>query len=296
MAQRTSRAVRAAALAILGLLLSGCTVPPERTTALDRLPTGISVDVYQSRIDGAEHKLEVAVTNHSDLPFEVLGATFSSPAFPPAVDYTRAPTTVRPGTTTDLRVLLPPADCAATPGQATVGLHFVFDGVEGEAEVSANDRMGQLATVAAEDCRDEVVAEVASIEPAPQFTPTTIDGRPAALLDFVVTPTGNGGTLTIDNVRGSPLVSLRDPHTGVVGETVPLELDIGRATTPTTFTLTLMAARCDPHVVLEDKRGTFFTFTVTTRQDTGVIFIGVDDTMRGALYDFVASACGWPAE
>ncbi len=227
----------------------------------------------------------------------MLGATFSSPMFPPpSVEYPRVPTTVRPGTTTDLRVLLPPADCDAPGGQAVVGLRYHFDGVEGVTEIAANDRMGQLRTVAAEDCRDGVVAEVASIEPAEQFTQTTIDGRPAALLDFIVTPTGKGGTLTIDNVRGSPLVSLRDPNSGVVGETVPLGLDIGRTTTPTTFTLTLLAARCDPHVVLEDKRGTFFTFTVTTRQDTGVIFIGVDDTMRGSLYDFVASACGWPAK
>lgn len=296
MPQRTPRIAWAAGLALAGTVLSGCTAPPESTARDDRLPPGISVDVYQSRIDYAEHKLEVAIANGSDLPFEVLAATFSSPTFPQAVEYTRAPTTVRPGTTTDLRVLLPPADCDAAPGDPVVALRYSFAGVEGEASLIAVDRMGQLSMVAAEDCRDEVVAEVATIEAGLDFTTTTIDGRPAALLDVTATPTGNGGTLTIDNVRGSPLVSLRDPKTGVVGETVPLGLDIGAATAPVTFTLTLMAARCDPHVVLEDKRGTFFTFTVTTRQDTGVVYIGVGDAARAALYDFVASACGWPHE
>lgn len=290
---RTQLVAWAATLVLAGATLPGCTAAPASPALGDGLPSGISVDVYQSRIDYAEHKLELAVANTSDLPFEVLGASFSSPAFQPAVDYERAPTTVRPGTVTDLRVLLPAADCGAEQGDPVVVLHYSFDGAQGEARVTAVDRMGQLAIVAAEDCRDEVVAEVATIEAAPQFRPTTIDGRPAAILDFTATPTGAGGTLVIDNVRGSPLVSLRDPATGVVGETVPLGLDLGSATSPVTFTLTLMPARCDPHVVLEDKRGTFFTFTVTTRQDTGVIYIGVDDAARSALYDFVALACGW---
>lgn len=290
---RTPLVAWAATLVLAGLALSGCTASPTSPAHDGGLPSGISVDVYQSRIDYAEHKLELAVANASDLPLEVLGASFSSPAFQPAVEYERAPTTVRPGTVTDLRVVLPAADCGAQRGDPVVVLHYSFDGAEGKARVTAVDRMGQLAIVAAEDCRDEFVAEVATVAAAPQFLPTTIDGRPAALLDFTATPTGAGGILVIDNVRGSPLLSLRDPATGVVGETVPLGLDIGAATSPVTFTLTLVPARCDPHVVLEDKRGTFFTFTVTTRQDTGVVYIGVDDATRSALYDFVALACGW---
>ncbi len=283
-----------AGLVLIGILLSGCVAPEEPPAPGDRLPPGIGVDLYQSRIDYAEHKFEIAVANGADLPFEVLSAAFSSPTFHPAVEYARAPTTVRPGTTTDLRILLPPADCGAAPGAPVVTLRYSFDGAAGEARISPLDRMGQLSMVAAEDCRDEVVAEVASIAAAPEFTPTTIDGRPAALLDFVAAPTGRGGTLTIDNVRGSPLLSLRDPESGVVGETVPLGLDVGAATEPVAFTLILVPARCDPHVVLEDKRGTFFTFTVTTRQDTGVVYIGVDDAVRAALYDFVAASCDWP--
>ncbi|GAA3748018.1 hypothetical protein GCM10022239_24360 [Leifsonia bigeumensis] len=257
------------------------------------LPPGVSIDVYQGRFDYADHSLEIAVANHGRAPLEVVSAEFSSPTFTPAAGYARVPTTVRPGTSTDLKVLLPPAVCAAEPGDPVVAIDFTIEGVAYRVTMTPDDRLGQLPKIAAEDCRGEFVAEVATIEAASGFTETTIDGRPAAELEFTATPTGQGGILTIDTVRGSPLVSLRDPVTGIVGETVPLELDIGSAKGPVPFTLTLIPARCDPHVVQEDKRGTFFTFTVTTRQDTGVIYLGVSDAVRSALYDFVALSCGW---
>lgn len=294
MPQRRHLTTRAASIALscltLALLaLAGCAALSVNTV----LPPGVSIDIYQGRFDYADHTLEIAIANRGEAPLEVQSAEFSSPAFTPAATYTRAPTTVRPGTSTDLKVLLPPAVCVAEPGDPVIAIRFVIGDALYRVTMNPDDRMGQLPKIAAEDCRDEFVAEVATIEPASGFTVTTIDGRPAAYLEFTATPTGRGGTLMIDNVRGSPLVSLRDPTTGVVGETVPLGLDIGAATEPVPFTLTLVPARCDPHVVQEDKRGTFFTFTVTTRQDTGVIYLGVTDAVRSTLYDFVALSCGW---
>jgi hypothetical protein len=271
------------------LATAGCASPSYDTA----LPPGVSIDVYQGRFDYADHTLEIAVANHGDLPLEVHSAEFSSPSFAPAAEFARAPTTVRPGTSTDLKVLLPPAVCAAEPGEPVVAIRFTMGGAEYRVTMNPDDRMGQLPKIVAEDCRDEFVAEVATIEVASGFTETTIDGRAAAYLVVTATPTGRGGVLTIDNVRGTPLVSLRDPATGVVGETVPLGIDLRTATDPVSFTLTLVPARCDPHVVQEDKRGTFFTVTVTTRQDTGVIYLGVSDAVRSALYDFVATSCGW---
>lgn len=294
MPQRRHRPVGTVSIILAGLalavpLLAGCASQSVNTT----LPPGVSIDVYQGRFDYADHTLEIAVANHGTEPLEIESAEFSSPAFSPAAEYTRVPTTVRPATSTDLKVLLPPAVCAAEPGDPVVTIRFTMGDALYRVTMNPNDRMGQLTKIAAEDCRDEFVAEVATIEAASEFTETVIDGRPAAYLEFTATPTGRGGTLTIDNVRGSPLVSLRDPATGVVGETVPLGLDIGAATEPVRFTLTLVPARCDPHVVQEDKRGTFFTVTVTTRHDTGIIYLGVSDAVRSALYDFVASSCGW---
>ncbi len=287
-ANRVATLVLAGALALaIPVTLGACAPTPS-----PGLPHGVTIDVYQSRIDYSEHKLEVAIANATDAPFDVLALSFSTPVFS-SVEYTRAPTTVRPGTTTDFRLLLPPARCDAEPGKPTVDIRFSFDGGEGQARMSPDDRMGQLPAIAAEDCRDDAVAAVATISAAPAIRIASVDGTTAAVLDFTAVPTGAGGILTIDDVRGTVLLGARDPATGRVGDTVPLGIDLSHATTPVTFSLVLLPARCDPHVVLEDKRGTFFTFTVTTRLDTGRIFIGVTDDVRLQLYEFVGSQCGW---
>lgn len=267
---------------------AGCSSPPAGT-----LPAGVAIDVYQSRIDYSEHKLEVALRNDSAMPVEVLALSFSSPAFPPSVDYERAPTVVRPGTTTDFRLLLPPADCRAEDPDPRVVVRFSFDGQERTVTMRPDDRLGQLPTVVAEDCRGQAVAGVASIFVGDTLRYGVVDGRRAVLVDVLATPTGEGGTLRIDDVRGTVLLDLLDPETGAVGTTVPLGLDLGAADRPVRFTLTLVAARCDPHVVLEDKRGTFFPLTVTTQRDTGRIYLGVSDAQRSELYDFVGESCGW---
>jgi len=287
-----------AMLLLSAFALSSCAEPTATT-----LPRGVTVDVYQGRFDYADHALEVAVANATTLPFTVLALSFSSPTFTPPVNYERAPTTIQPGDTVNLRLLLPPADCSASSGEPRVHVRYVFGEAAGSAtkdtpatavaDLTPRDRMGQLPTIAAEDCRDDAVAAVATIEPATALRYVTLAGQQTAVLDFTATPTGAGGLLMIDDVRGTVLVGALDPANGKVGDTVPLGLDIGRATSPVTFSLTLVPARCDPHVVVEDKRGTFFTFTVTTKLDTGRIFIGVNDAVRVELYDYVGRRCGW---
>ncbi len=287
---RSSRVIALLLAMVAGTTaLAGCT-----PAQLSALPAGITVDVYQNRIDYSEHKIEVAVANASHTPFTVTALSFSSPVFAPAVAYRKAPTTVRPHTATDFRLRLPRANCSEGLSTAPrVHLEFTFDQSHGALTFSPHDRMGQLPKIVAEDCRGAAVDAVASITPASALRYTTIDGVKAGILDFEVTPTGAGGTLTIDDVRGTVLVGARNPVTGTVGDTVPLGIDAGAAKQPLHFSLTLVPARCDPHVVLEDKRGTFFTFTVTTKVDTGRIFIGVNDDVRIALYELVGDDCGW---
>ena len=284
------RTIFAAALLLTATtsMLSGCVDTNERS-----LPDGIAVDVFQGRFDIADHMLEVAVANKTSDDFVVTALSFSSPAFHPASAYTRAPTTIVAGSATNLRLLLPLADCQATHGLPKVSMAFEFRGASGSATVSPVDRIGQLPSVAAEDCRAETVRSVATIAPSGIIRYATITSKRVALLDITVTPTGNGGALRLDDVRGTVLLGLLNTVTGTIGDTVNLGMDVGAARGPATVTLVLVPARCDPHVVLEDKRGTFFTFTVTTRQDTGRIFVGVSDAERIELYDFVGAVCGW---
>ena len=278
----------AAMLLVAANLTSGCAPAP-----LSALPKGVVVDVFQGRFDIADHMLEVAVANGTTDDLVVTELSFSSPTFHPKSRYLRTPTSIRSGQTTNLRLELPQADCRATPGPPSVTVSFKFRGTPGGATVAPVDRIGQLRSIAAEDCRDATVHAVATVAPTGKIRYETRLGTRVALLDITATPTGNGGTLVLDDVRGTVLLGLLDATTGHVGNTVKLGLDIGVVHHPVTFTLVLVPARCDPHVVLEDKRGTFFTFTVTTRQDTGRIFVGVSDAERVELYEFVGAVCGW---
>lgn len=298
--RRLARRASAAALLVVVLALTGCGLAgalqsglPTGPTPAESLPPGVSIDVYQSRIDYSEHKLEIAIANASAEDVEVLSAEFSTPAFHPAARYDRAPTTIAAGTTTDLRIQLPLADCQATSGTPSLALRFSVRGVEHSVTLSPRDRLGQLPRIVAEDCRGQFVEQIAPLRISPGFTTTRIDGKEAAVLELTATPTGRGGILTLDQVRGTPLLGVRDPATGVVGDTVPLGIDLGAATEVVRLPIVVLPARCDPHVVLEDKRGTFLNLTVTTRLDTGVVFVGVDDATRVALYDFVGRSCGW---
>ena len=288
MRQARARWVAIAATAVcaaLGPALCGC------SPAAPRLPAGISIDVYQSRFDYGEHKLEVSIRNSTDRPFEVRSLEFSSPSFASATTYERTPSTVRANTTTDFRLLLPATDCRAAAGAPLVRLAYSFGGEVATISTVPKDRLGQLPRIRAEDCREDEVHRVATITPTSPIEYATIDGKRVARIEFTVTPTGAGGTLVIEDVRGTVLLGLVDENTGSTTDVVPLGLDVGASRSPLAFTLVVAPARCDAHATAEDKRGTFFPFTVRTRQGEGRLYIGLNDAQRTELYAFVRAAC-----
>lgn len=84
-----SCALPACALLACALLacgaLSGCS-----PAAMTELPPGVTIDVYQSRIDYSEHKLEVAVANgtkHTNAHRPPFGQA-RQPTSGPTIDYT----------------------------------------------------------------------------------------------------------------------------------------------------------------------------------------------------------------
>ena len=133
----------AAMLLVAANLTSGCA-----PAALSALPKGVVVDVFQGRFDIADHMLEVAVANGTTDDLVVTELSFSSPTFHPKSRYLRAPTTIRSGQTTNLRLELPQADCRATPGPPVVTTSFNFRGTPGGATVSPLDRIGHTCRVA----------------------------------------------------------------------------------------------------------------------------------------------------
>ncbi|TCL84873.1 MULTISPECIES: hypothetical protein [unclassified Rathayibacter] len=278
---------RSAALVVVALaagLLSGCAPGP-----VSELPAGVSVGVQQNRDDYGPRRLEVLVTNTADEPLDVWEARLDSPAFtdPAATD---GPTTVRPGTTTALRLQLAPPDCADPGADARVRLAFTQGGVSGMAVVAPDDPLGSLPRIHAEDCLAQRVAEVVSIVPGDVVTVAQEGGQPVAHLPLTLTPTGADGGVSIASVGRTILLR---PASGQDSWPVGVRMDAGAATTR--VDLAIVPNNCNTHTVSEDKRGTFFPVAVTLDDGTsGVVAVGVSDAVRGALYRFIAEdSCRW---
>ncbi|QHF23542.1 hypothetical protein GTU73_05610 [Rathayibacter sp. VKM Ac-2804] len=265
-------------------LLTGCGSGP-----VSELPEGVSVGVQQNRDDYGPRRLEVLVTNGSTEPLDVWEARLDSPAFTEAAG-TDGPTTVRPGTTTALRLQLAPPDCTGTGAEAQVRVAFTQGEVSGTALIAPNDPLGSLPRIHAEDCLAQRVAEVVSIVPGDAVAVAQESGTPVAYLGLTLTPTGADGGVSIASIGRTILLR---PASGEDAWPVGVRVDSGTAATR--VDLAIVPSNCSTHTVSEDKRGTFLPVAVTLDDGTsGVVAIGVSDAVRGALYRFIArDSCHW---
>ena len=55
----------------------------------------------------------------------------------------------------------------------------------------------------------------------------------------------------------------------------------------------IVPLRCDPHAVMEDKRGTVFNVLVDVDGASGVVEVAAPEAMRGEILRWVADWCGF---
>jgi hypothetical protein len=267
------------------VVLSSCA--PQSLTAL---PSGVSVSVLQYRADYGPRVLQISVENDSATAVTVTNARFSSSKFEGVAEWTRD-TDVPAGTTRDLRVSLGAPACAATGAEpATVALEFTTtDGRAGAATVVPADPFDQLAKISAQDCITERAAAIADIRVAGALRVEESSDGPRAMLDLSAEPTGAPGMVSV--AAAGRTILLR-PADGSLEW--PLGWRVGADRPAAAATLAIQPNNCNPHVVAEDKRGTFFPLSVTLDDGTsGTIFVGVSTAVRGQIYAFVAQYCGW---
>ena len=282
---RRVRAGFSAAL-LTSIALSGCSAAPVA------LPDGVTVSVFQSRFDRGLHQLEIKVSNDTDAAITVTSATLDSTRFAQPAVWDR-PQRVPSGAARDLRVQLGEPACGTEPARDEVQLDFVLDdGSSGTARLPIAD-VTPIDSVNDEDCLGVEVSAIATLAAADnvQWTP---GAHQPAVLDITATPTGSDGTLTIIESKATVLLGLVDEAGNAVYEH-PEQIVVDASSGPGVVRLRLVPARCDPHAVAEDKRGTFFPLEVQTSTGrSGQLYVPVSDAVRASLYDFFGDYCGLP--
>lgn len=256
------------------------------------MPDGVTVSITQGRSDYSSRTIGLRVSNGSDADVPLERAAFDSPNFVAPAVWERG-TVLRAGTTVDLRVVLPASECSPDGDvAAAVILDYTVEGKARTGRATPTDPTGRLAAITGEDCLGQEVASIAAIVAAPtlRWTP---GGRAPASVDLAVTPTGAEGAFRVVAVDDTVLLAVVDAA-GVRVESLPVDAAVTGSDAASTITVRFVPNRCDPHAVLEDKRGTFLPLNVETESGAaGVVFVGVTDDMRGAIYDYVGDYCGF---
>ena len=310
--------VAAAVAAAAAVALAGCTSPGGPESLPSGVAQGLTAELRQDRTQYADRRAVLHVVNGSDRTLTLLGGVLEAPGYgPSSPDGPLRARTLAPGAGRDVRLRLGEVDCAAdVPAplrgadaqttavasarvQVEVGTSAGWsvgeasDGAEGppgtDVEVKVTDPLSRLATVHAEACAERLIASgvalrVTDVRAARVRTPDGVVPGGRVTLAAERVPDGPGVLLT--EVSGTTLLS---PASGDAwtGDDLAGQAD-GRVV------LDVVPARCDPHVVAEDKRGTFLpVHAEVSAAPQPEIYVPMSDAQRAATYDLVHDACGW---
>lgn len=266
------------------LALAACTPQPIETRETPAaLPPGVQVELFQLRSDVAERGAQVRVVNGSDEDLAITRLTFADDWFAGAAVRDRA-STIAAGRTVDLRFALPPSACDGEPDARTSRVTFQLAG-GGTATVEVADPLGFTALLHEKECLAADLAQVATLEWA-RFTPSAAPAPAALTLEAA--PAGGTEQAELIEVQTTNLLKFGDQPT-------PLELQrtIDGADAATDVTVPIVPLRCDPHAVMEDKRGTVFNVQVRVDGTEGAVEVAAPEQMRGEILRWVADWCGF---
>ena len=273
----------------LALALAACSPQPPEPSAeppvTQQLPAGVQVELFQLRSDVAERGAQVRVINDSDTDLVVTSLTFADDWFAGEAVRDRV-STVPAGRTVDLRFALPESACEDEPDAAsrTSRVTLELEG-GGSATVDVADPLGFTTLIHEKECLRHDLARVATLEWT-EFTPSAAP-LPAEL-ELSITPAGEPEAAELVEVQTTNLVQFADQPTPFA-----LALPVEGTDAASAVSVPLIPLRCDPHAVMEDKRGTVFNVLVEVDGASGVVEVAAPEAMRGEILRWVADWCGF---
>lgn len=274
---------------------AGTDAHPEPTVTPTRSPVTAVVDQFR---DGyASGTIVLQLMDTTQAPVAVVRAELVDARFAAGTVWNGS-TDLQPGLAVSLPALASAPACGSPHDGAPSVRVRLPDG--SEIVVPADDPHGVLSRIHAERCFAERVAALADLRFDGGLSPGAAPGT--AVLSLVVgSPQGGPAAGSPPASRGSGSAAGTPQLTlASVGGTTLLDQDPsapwprGLALYPgETVPLTVRAARCDPHVVAEDKVGTLIPLTLEAAGETGVLKVAASTDLRAEIYSFVAGACGW---
>ena len=268
------------------LLLTGCTTDVAPPVAAK---VRLAISVFQLRSDYAPRQAQIEIHNRSSHDITVTRARFDSAWFDGAVSSASAPARVLAGATTDFPVVLAAPRCSAAKALPEVTVEYrTKDGERGAVTATPSIPFDSLGTVHASDCAKVEFEKVATITPAGALRYEEVDGKPIALLDLTIAPTGAAGSVALLSTEDTSLRAQREGVLRTIGQT------FSAASAPTVLTLDYTPSRCEQHVVAEDKVGTLVPIRADAGEFTDALFpVAVSPAVKAEFYDWFARYCGW---
>ena len=288
------RALTALALAALVASTAACTgaMPGAATPTPSALPEGITASVLQSRTDVVDGRLVVQVDNGTGHELTFASFDVAAPGLEPGLHF-EGPRTIAAGTSVQYRMDLTPARCEGDAGPAEVTLSVdLANGGTAVGVVEAADPYDTLPRLQNFGCLTAAVERVATLTLADQLRSTGSGVDRRAWLDIAVEPTGAAsGSVELEQVLGTTLLSAED---GLNWSTTAAHIEAGDA--PSTISLPVRPARCDPHAGAEDKRGTILPLVVTTSEGwSGQYEVRASASLKQDLFAYFTERCGLPS-
>jgi hypothetical protein len=288
----------------------------QSTPAPPTVVDGLGLSVLQNRPDYGKRVLQLSVTNEADEPVTIVAARFESAQFATPALWSK-PTDVPAGLIRQLPVQLGEAVCPTPAAHPSLVVTLVdASGSTRDVVATPSDPFGVLERIAREDCLDDAVATIATlrlddslrvsgdgsdavahvrllVEPVPAATDTPSGAAPEGDTPERDTSEGDsaGRALQLDSVGSTILLA------PAKGDAWPLDATFSAGDATADFALDTVPARCDPHAIAEDKRGTFLPVAVSIEGGlAGTVFVPSSDALRLAIYDFIASRCGFTSD
>ena len=245
--------------------------------------------MYQLRQGYGSREFQIKVTNNTGKLMRVERATYVSSRFTkPAVwsEGTRVPG----GFTIDLPIRLPRTACDTGAASDKVILEFrQGDGQVQRKTYQPTMLYDALARFIASDCASRDIATIADIRVGDDIEIRGEGRKSVAELPLVIEPTGRSGSLTLDSILATTLLS---PNGG--GDSWDLGIEVHGSDDPHRQTLRIGPTRCDSHALSDNSQGTEFTatFTLEGGQQTRLV-LGTSSHLEGRLTSWVAAHCGY---